>query len=116
MGRQRLVMACVCLSTVCRAEKLRFDARAWGASLATGGTTRDPNDLVTVLAAARPVFTGGTALLAHGVVDDTAARIAFTGARAAGRTMADAGDVVATGYTLLKVDAGPPFVLEIGAR
>ena len=102
-----------------RASRLQLDASAWSATLATATDARasavgiDGVALTTALAAARPVFLGDGALLASGVVDVTAAHIAFTGALAPGRTIGDAAGAIASGYTLTRVEAGPPFVLDI---
>lgn len=97
-----------------RATRLQLDESGWQATVTLAqGDVADATALTMVLAAAAPVFTGERALLATGAVDVTPALLSFKGTLAPGRSIADAGDVIASGYSLRKVEAGPPFILEI---
>ena len=100
-----------------RASKLELDRTSWRATLATNGTpVADVTGLGRALDAARPAFTGSTALFADGVVEIVPGHVSFAGTLAPQRTVADAGAAVAPGFALTKVDAGPPFVLELATK
>lgn len=101
-----------------RATKLQLDANAWKASLTTSSVEApdDPTSLPKLLAAAQPVFgdpSSPLALLATGTVEATSSSVSFKGALAPDKTIANAGAAVAPGFTLTRVEGGPPFVLEI---
>ncbi len=89
-----------------RATKLTFAERSWTATLSTTGAP--PGSLAQVVAAAGPVF---ATLLQTGTVDVTPSGLTFRGDVRPGRGVGDV--VVPPGYTLAKVEAGPPFVLEL---
>lgn len=97
-----------------RATKLTLEANAWKASLTTSSVEApaDPTSLPNLIEAARPVF-GDVALLSTGTVDATAASVLFKGTLASDKTIANAGAAVAPGFKLTRVEAGPPFLLEI---
>jgi hypothetical protein len=101
-----------------RIHNAQLDENAWKASLVTSSVEApdDPTSLDKLIACARPVFgdpSSPLALLATGSIEATASKVSFKGALAPGKTIADAGMAIAPGFSLMRVDGGPPFVLEV---
>jgi hypothetical protein len=97
-----------------RASKLKLDPDSWTAVLATSGIpSTAPDALGSVIAAVTPAFDGEASLFRAAAVEVAGGRLVLQGELLPGRGIADAAAVVPSGFALAKVEAGPPFVVEL---
>jgi hypothetical protein len=90
-----------------RVSSMGFEANAWNAQISTSPSSSLP--LLEGVVASRAVI---GPVLATGVVFATGTKLTFRGDLAPGKSAADAA-VPPLGYTIARVDSGPPVVIEL---